>query len=206
MRKLSLVLIICALVCTAQSAQAESLFSLNATQMGTYIEPKPLYGSIRAKGVGDLLTIIISEAPTLADKGVYQTEKKSSLAENIIKTVNNVFETNLKTGMDGLDGKVDVKGTTTVQRQMQLKDSVAVQVVQVMPNGNLLVQGKKTLVNANERMDMLVSGMVDPRWINQAGEINSRNVANLQFAASGTGTVSRGQHEGIFTRFFRMIF
>ena len=75
-----------------------------------------------------------------------------------------------------------------------------------MPNGNLLVQGKKTLVNANERVDLLVSGIVDPRWIDQQGEISSNQVANLQFAMSGAGTVSRGQNEGILYRFMRYIF
>ncbi|MBQ8475776.1 hypothetical protein IJ531_01810 [bacterium] len=34
--------------------------------------------------------------------------------------------------------------------------------------------------------------MVDPKWINQSGEISSSHVANLQFAMNGAGTVSRG--------------
>jgi len=205
MKKLSLVLIFCLLL-TVGNAQAESLFSLNASQTSNYIEPKPLFGSVRARGVGDLVTIIVNEAPTISDKGTYQTGKKSSLMENIASTVNNVFDLSVKEGFDGMNGSIDVSGSTTVARQMGFKDNIAVQVVQVLPNGNLLVQGKKTLVQANERMDFMVSGIVDPRWINQYGQVNSKNVANLQFASSGAGTVSRGQNEGFFTRFFRYIF
>jgi len=91
-------------------------------------------------------------------------------------------------------------------RVMSLSDTVVAQVVQVLPNGNLLVQGKKSLVNQNERVDLIISGIVDPKWINQSGEILSSQVANLQFAMNGSGTVSRGQNEGILNRAIRTIF
>ena len=68
------------------------------------------------------------------------------------------------------------------------------------------VQGKKTLVNGNERMDLIVTGLVDPRWIDANGRVFSYNVANLQFAMNGAGTVSRGQNEGILDRTIRTIF
>ena len=89
---------------------------------------------------------------------------------------------------------------------MKLGDKIAVQVVQQLPNGNLSVQGKKTLVNGNERLDFVVTGVVDPRWLNVDGEIYSYNVSNLQFALSGRGTVSRSQSEGIINRFVRYLF
>ena len=91
-------------------------------------------------------------------------------------------------------------------RSLTLTDTVVAQVVQVLPNGNLLVQGKKSLVNQNERLDLIISGIVDPKWINQSGEILSSQVANLQFAMNGVGTVSRGENEGILDRAVRTIF
>ena len=86
---------------------------------------------------------------------------------------------------------------------MTFGDKIAVQVVQQLPNRNLAVQGKKTLVNGNERMDFIVTGVVDPRWLNVDGEIYSDNVSNLQFALSGRGAISRNQNEGIFNRFVK---
>ena len=193
-------------VCIAGiSANAESLFSLNATQ-SSFIEPRPLYSSVRARNVGDLVTIVIAEVPTLTDSGVYETEKTSSILENLTGALNTIFKTNLKGALNGTNGTISVSGSTNTQRSLGIQDKVAVQVIQLLPNGNLLVQGKKTLVNANERVDLLVSGIVDPRWIDQQGEISSNQVANLQFAMSGAGTVSRGQNEGILYRFMRYIF
>ena len=184
---------------------AESLFSLN-TQYANYIEPRPLYGTVRARNVGDVVTIILEEAPTIQDSGQYETAKESNIVDNISTAINTVFKTDLSNGLNGAGGSLTVDGGTTVKRQLSFKDNVAAQVVQVLPNGNLLVQGKKVLLNQNERVDLVVSGIVDPRWINQAGEIESGRVSNLQFALNGAGTVSRGQNEGILNKFIRMVF
>ena len=200
-----LALTICLMTFLLPQANAESLFSLNATQT-SFIEPRPLYSSVRARNVGDLVTIVIDEVPTLTDSGVYETEKTSSILENLTGALNTIFKTNLKGALNNTNGTISVSGSTSTQRRLGIQDKVAVQVIQLLPNGNLLVQGKKTLVNANERVDLLVSGVVDPRWIDQQGEISSTQVANLQFAMSGAGTVSRGQNEGILYRFMRYIF
>ena len=202
-KKTIIALITAILICGATNA--ESLFSLNASQSG-FIEPRPLYASVRARNVGDLVTIVIDEVPTLTDTGVYETEKTSSVLENLTGALNTIFKTNLKGALNNTNGSISVSGTTSTQRSLGIQDRVAVQVIQLLPNGNLLVQGKKTLVNANERVDLLVSGIVDPRWIDQQGEISSNQVANLQFAMSGAGTVSRGQNEGVIYRFLRYIF
>lgn len=200
-----LALTICLMTFLLPQADAESLFSLNATQT-SFIEPRPLYSSVRARNVGDLVTIVIDEVPTLTDSGVYETEKTSSILENLTGALNTIFKTNLKGALNNTNGTISVSGSTSTQRRLGIQDKVAVQVIQLLPNGNLLVQGKKTLVNANERVDLLVSGVVDPRWIDQQGEISSTQVANLQFAMSGAGTVSRGQNEGVLYRFMRYIF
>lgn len=201
MKKLALTLI----VISTLTAGAESLFSLNASQ-NAVIEPRALYSSVRARGVGDLVSIVIDEAPSMSDSGTYSTTKSSSLAENFTNALNTIFKTSLKGALDGTNGTLDVSGGTQLTRSMVLTDTVVAQVVQVLPNGNLLVQGKKSLVNQNERIDLIISGIVDPKWINQSGEILSSQVANLQFAMNGAGTVSRGQNEGILDRAIRTVF
>ena len=188
------------------SSNAESLFSLNASQ-SAIIEPKPLFSSVRARNVGDLVSIIIDEAPTLTDNGEYSTSKSSSLARNFTKAFSILSKSKLADALDNsTDGTLSVGNSTSITRSLNMSDIIAAQVVQVLPNGNLLVQGKKSLVQQNERIDVIISGIVDPKWINQAGTINSSKVANLQFAMSGAGTVSRGQNEGIVNKVVRTVF
>lgn len=199
------ILILSLILSTTLITNAESLFSLNASQSST-IEPKALFSSVRARGIGDLVSIVIDEAPAMNDSANYSTQKQSSLAENLTKAFNSIFNTSFKDSLNGTEGNLSVAGQTQLGRSLTLSDTVVAQVVQVLPNGNLLVQGKKSLVNQNERLDLIISGIVDPKWINQSGEILSSQVANLQFAMNGVGTVSRGQNEGILDRTIRTIF
>lgn len=188
------------------SASAESLFSLSATQ-SSIIEPKALYSSVRARNVGDLVSIVLEETATSSDSGSYSTSKESNLAQNVTKFFKVLKKNTLTEALDTAnDGGLTVANTTAVSRTMSFTDTITAQVVQVLPNGNLLVQGKKSLVQQNERLDLIVSGVVDPKWINQSGEVSSNHVANLQFAMSGAGTVSRGQNEGIINRAIRTVF
>ena len=198
-------IILSLILSSIMSVQAESLFSLNASQ-NAMIEPKALFSSVRARGIGDLVSIVIDEAPSMQDSGTYSTVKQSSLAENLTKAFNSIFNTSIKDALNGTEGSLSVTGETQLGRTLTLTDKVVAQVVQVLPNGNLLVQGKKSLVNQNERVDLIVSGIVDPKWINQSGEILSSHIANLQFAMNGAGTVSRGQNEGILDKAVRTLF
>ena len=188
----------------APTVQAESLFTLGASQQyqGT---PRSLFGGVQARQIGDLISIIMSENISLNDNLTYSSEKSSTTVDTFTTFLNKWFGLSLKDS-NGFGGSNEVSNSAVGSRAMQLGDRIACQVVQQLPNGNLTVQGKKTIVNGNERMDFIVTGVVDPRWLNVNGEIYSYNVSNLQFALSGRGNISRNQNEGIFNRFIKYLF
>ncbi|HIU85598.1 TPA: flagellar basal body L-ring protein FlgH [Candidatus Spyradomonas excrementavium] len=200
-------LILIAMMSVMQAAQAESLFVLGASQSFYAAEPKSLYGSVRARSVGDLVTIILSERVTFSDSLNYAAERSSNTVDNFTTFINKLLPgVPLNNQFNNFGGSNQVDSQTSNERSLNVSDYVTVQVVQLLPNGNLMVQGKKTLLNGNERVDLLVSGVVDPRWINDTGQVSSRNVANLQFALAGKGSISRGSNEGIFNRVIRYLF
>lgn len=200
-------LIILALIAgTVQTAKCESLFVIGTSQ-NYYAEPKSLYGGVRARTVGDLVTIMMNEQIAITDNLQYGSDRSSQTVDNFTHFLNVLLPGKpFNNQFNNFGGSNSVESNTNNQRSMTFKDYVTVQVVQLLPNGNLMVQGKKTLVNANERVDLLVSGVVDPRWINDSGQINSRNVANLQFALNGKGTTSRAGNEGIINRAVKYLF
>ena len=200
-------LILIAMMSVMQAAQAESLFVLGASQSFYAAEQKSLYGSVRARSVGDLVTIILSERVTFSDSLNYAAERSSNTVDNFTTFINKLLPgVPLNNQFNNFGGSNQVDSQTSNERSLNVSDYVTVQVVQLLPNGNLMVQGKKTLLNGNERVDLLVSGVVDPRWINDTGQVSSRNVANLQFALAGKGSISRGSNEGIFNRVIRYLF
>ena len=189
-----------------ESAKAESLYVLGASQ-SYYAEPKSLFGSVRARSVGDLVTIVLNETITVNDSLNYSADRSSNTVDNFTNFLNKILPGSpLNNQFNNFGGSNTVESTTSNQRSMGVTDYVTVQVVQLLPNGNLMVQGKKTILNGTERVDFLVSGVVDPRWIDQNGQVSSRNVANLQFALAGKGSVTRAGNEGFINRAVRYLF
>ena len=204
MKKLIVLTLILMSMLVVPAVQAESLFTLGAQQQYQGV-PRSLFGGVQARQIGDLISIVMSENISLNDNLTYSSEKSSTTVDTFTTFLNKWFGLSLKDS-NGFGGSNEVSNSAVGSRAMQLGDRIACQVVQQLPNGNLTVQGKKTIVNGNERMDFIVTGVVDPRWLNVNGEIYSYNVSNLQFALSGRGNISRNQNEGIFNRFIKYLF
>lgn len=195
-----------ALTCINLSVKAESLFTLGASQTYAAV-PKSLYGGVQARSVGDLISIIMDENAMVTNNITYSSNKESATTDNFSSFFNTVFGKHLiNDNLGKFGGSNEVTNTASSSNAFKFGDTIAVQVVQQMPNGNLVVQGKKTLVNGNERSDLIVTGVVDPRWISSSGQVYSKYVANLQFALSGRGSVSRANNEGVINRFIKYLF
>ena len=193
------------IVLSSSVVQAESLFTLGATQsyQGT---PRSLFGGVQARQIGDLISIRLAESVSLSDNLSHSSSKSSVTKDSFTSFIKDWLHLSTLKGSDGYGGSNEVSNSAQGTRALAIGDRIACQVVQQLPNGNLGIQGKKTLVNGNERVDFIVTGIVDPRWLNVDGEVYSYNVSNLQFALSGRGSVSRSQNEGIFNRFIRYLF
>ena len=205
MKKL-LTTIMAIIALTTIGVNAESLFTLGATQHYQGV-PRSLFGGVQAHQIGDLVSIIMSENISVNDNLAYSSAKESNTVDRFTSYIKSWFTVAKKLKpSDGYGGSNQVTNSATGSRALKLGDKIAVQVVQQLPNGNLSVQGKKVLINGNERMDFIITGVIDPRWLNENGEIYSYNVSNLQFALSGRGSISRSQNEGIFNRFIKYLF
>lgn len=198
-------LFILVLILSMPSVNAESLFVLGASQnyQGT---PRSLFGGVQARQIGDLISIRMAENVSVSDNLTYSSAKESNTTDAFTSFLKEWFHLSFLKDTGGYGGSNEVSNSANGQRALSMGDRIACQVVQQLPNGNLAVQGKKTLVNGNERVDFIVTGVVDPRWLSVDGEVYSYNVSNLQFALSGRGAVSRSQNEGIFNRFIKYLF
>ena len=187
------------------NAQAESLFALSTSQ-NYNATPKSLFAGVRAMGIGDLISIKIEESLTTTDTMAYNSDKSSNTVDNFTTYIKNWLPFYKLDPANNFGGQNTVENSANTSRNLAFGDTISTQVVQMSSNGNMMVQGKKTLVNNNERVDLIVTGVVDPRWIDQNGQISSTKVANLQFALSGRGSISRGQNEGVINRVIKYLF
>ena len=194
------------------SAMAESLFQANASESVYKIQPKSLFSTVRAKTIGDVITVVVNENALVLNDLQLNIKSDSSMEDNFTSTINDIFtKSKYKTkldlpNVDGFGGGNQTKNTANVQKSLKIQDTITAQVVQVLPNGNLVIQGKKVAINSGEKTQIILSGIVDPRFITNTGTIQSQYIANLQLAMVGNGTVSRHDGESVLTRIFTHLF
>ena len=198
--------IISALSLIGSPVIAESLFKTGISQGVYTFQPRSLYGTIKARTIGDVVTILIDENFISTSEVSLDIQNSAESEDGFTPVLNNLFKTDKFTSLDGYGGSTTTGNSAKVQRKTVSQDVITAQVVEVLPNGNLVVQGKKVEVNSKERAEILVSGIVDPRFISNSGQVSSKYIANLQFAVVGKGTVSSSESESLMNRFMNVLF
>jgi len=164
-----------------------------------------LYEDIRAHQVGDILTIVLSERTNATKQASTSTSKDSSVEVPNPTVFGNPFRFNtkarnsLETSMESANA---FDGAGDSAQSNSLTGNVTVTVAEVLPNGNLIVQGQKRMtINQGEEF-VRFSGIVRPADINPDNTILSTKVANARIAYVGEGMVADANSQGWLGRFF----
>jgi flagellar L-ring protein precursor FlgH len=173
-------------------------------QAGQQIE---LFADLKARRVGDVLTIRLTETTSASKSAVTKTTKTTTVNNTgptiLGKTITAggvpIFTTTLA-GADAFDGE----GSST--QGNSLAGSLTVTVIDVQPNGNLVVQGDKTLkLNQGDEF-VRVSGVVRRADIATDNTVTSDKVADAHISYSGKGVIDSANRMGWLARFFNSVF
>ncbi|MEN5205976.1 flagellar basal body L-ring protein FlgH [Stenotrophomonas sp. TWI700] len=162
-----------------------------------------LYSDRRARDVGDLLTITLTENTTAQTTANTSTSKESELS---IGTPTIFGAPVTLGGKDILSasaaGSRDFTGKGTSAQSNRLQGSVTVTVIQRLPNGNLVVQGAKNLrLNRGDEL-VQVQGIVRAADIFPDNTIPSSRVADARIVYGGRGAIAQSNAMGWLSRFF----
>jgi flagellar L-ring protein precursor FlgH len=156
-----------------------------------------------ARRVGDILTVIVDEK-TLADfKASTQASKSDSNSVNaqfFIGLLDSLF----KPVTTGANSQVGGDGQTSQSSRMTATMSTVVK--QVMPNGNLVIEGRRSLITNKQTQTIVFSGIVRPSDITPNNTVRSVNVAEAEIKMDGTGLISQRQRKGILTQIIDWLF
>lgn len=164
-----------------------------------------LFVDMRAREVGDLVTIRISEKPTGKLYAKTQTSRDSSIEAGIPNLMGymsglsdnhrldkaNLFKANFKPSFTG-------QGTNN--REGELDAYVTARVIQVLANGNLRIFGRQEIKVNNETQHITISGIIRPEDIDTSNEIQSTYVADARIEYSGKGVIADKQRPGWLMR------
>jgi len=103
-----------------------------------------------------------------------------------------------------LENKYD--GAASTVRAGELKARITVRVVQVRPNGDLMIEGSRTVQVNNEKEEIGLSGVVRPKDVSASNTVYSYLIADAKITYKGKGAVNTGARPGFLTRIFNWIF
>jgi flagellar L-ring protein FlgH len=162
-----------------------------------------MFEDSRARGVGDLLTVTLTEKTNAQKKATTSTAKSStiSLGTPTIFGAPVLHNGNDILSADSSNGN-DFTGDGASAQSNSLTGSITVFVANVLPNGNLVVRGEKRLTLNTGDEYVRLSGIVRPEDIAPDNTINSTKVANAEILYSGNGAIADSNRQGWLGRFF----
>lgn len=200
-------------------APSESLFQAKVQ----YHAPQPpsarsLFTPPIANSVGDMITIQINEVATHSTTTALQVSRTQAINENGTSLFNTMvgfllnklpFNTNKvqnvlqAPSLSGLNNTNNLGSSAEATHDNTYTDNITCQVIQVLPNGDLMVQGQKILMATKEKSTLMVTGIVRPYYLDQFNQIASSRVGNFQMIQGGKGVISRQQNDGIANKIYQ---
>ncbi len=166
-----------------------------------------LFADLKARRVGDVLTIVLNESTNASKSATTKTSKTSAVTD----TGPTIFGRSITTkGVPVLDtnlsGATSFDGEGSSSQGNSLVGSLTVTVVEVQANGNLLVQGEKSLkLNQGDEF-IRISGMVRPADVSTNNTVTSDKIADARISYSGKGVIANSNRMGWLSRFFNSVF
>ncbi len=162
---------------------------------------RPGFEDIRASLVGDTVTIQIVENVTASQTSLSTIDRSAANAAGVsafpLLGANDLAKLGIgATSSNSFSGKGGTQSTNT------FTGTITTVVVDVLPNGHLVVVGDKQ-IGVNQNVDVLrFSGTVDPRLVQPGSIVNSSQVANVRIESKGRGAQEEAQTIGWLSRFF----
>ena len=164
-----------------------------------------LFGDDKAAVVGDIITVTINENATSTQTSTTDTSKDTVVDmknTNILGLPSNMGIQNLLkmgTQFDPTVGATignSMKGSGTVTRNGSLTATISAIITEILPSGNLKIEGRRSVTVNNEEQIMVLRGVVRPQDINFDNTIPSTFIADASISYTGEGVVADEQRKG----------
>lgn len=151
----------------------------------------------RARSVGDLLTITIQEAHSVRNEDKVERSNDTTLAARLeaYSLSDRTFQSNTLPRID-IRKEQDFTGESKQNSDSEVRASIAVMVVDVQPNGHLVIAGRRTVTVNDETRTLRISGIVRALDVSNLNTVSSAMVADARISISGEGGGTRAVTRG----------
>ena len=156
----------------------------------------------RAKKVGDILSVTLSETFSSSKGATNSSAKADSIGAE-------VGPTGLLRNFAGLGGSASktnsFSGSMATSQSNSLSGTISATVVRVFPNGNLEIKGQKKLRITEGTEYIRLSGIIRPQDISTSNTVSSTKIAEAQIEYVGAGILDSASKPGWGSALFRAI-
>lgn len=152
---------------------------------------------LKARNVGDILTVAVQEQTSVKNEEKVERRNDSSLAARL-----EAFTLSDKAFQQNVLPKIDVRkesafnGEAKQNSGSDVRASIAVTVIDVQPNGNLVVAGTRSVQVNDETRTLRISGVVRALDVSPNNTVSSQQVADARIAITGEGASTRQVSRG----------
>jgi flagellar L-ring protein precursor FlgH len=195
--KFFVILVIVVALVFVTTANAKSIWAKRHKDMGD------LYADDVARNIGDVLTIVINESSKVDNKAKRDLKKETD--RNIV--FNGELGNYVDLGDFGMSASSanELKGKADYKDERSFTDSITVVVIDILPNGNLIVMGTRDRDIAGDIQTIEVSGVVRPSDVAFGNIVNSNRVANFRIVTKNGGIEAPFNRPGWFGRILDII-
>lgn len=166
---------------------------------------RPMYADKRAANVGDIITIVVQETATATKDNTTKTARSSGVDATIDSfffspSASHILTSGGKLPALKFDGKSDYSGGGSINNSEKIVARVAVRVVDVLPNNNLVIEGTRETSFSGEQQTIILRGVVRPDDIMSNNSVYSYNVADATIKFVSKGTITNSQRKGWFQK------
>lgn len=155
-----------------------------------------------ARQIGDVLTVIIAESSSASSTA--STDGSNTTSATVDAGIGPILRAIIPSWEIG--GSMSHSGDGSTTRSGRLSARLTVMVKDVLPNGNLLIEGVRHVHVNNDVQKFVITGIVRPDDIRSDNTLFSEFIANAEIRYEGTGTVGDRQRKGILTTLLEWLF
>lgn len=176
-----------------QAARATSLWSEDYTSVSLFADRK-------ARAVGDSLTIVINETSRASRTGSSNNSKSGS---NTLAAGTGIFDFLAAASASGSDS---FQSQGAITNSNNVSGRITVQVVEVKPNGNMVIAGTQKITQNKDVHIIKITGIVRKDDITRDNTVLSSQVSDAELKFDGKGPLNSKQRQGILTQIFNILF
>ncbi len=171
---------------------------------------RSMFADKRARAVGDILTILVQENTSASKDNSTKTSKKSSVNAGIDTFFYSPASSGFLTKGGQLPamqfaGAQDFDGGGKINNTERINGRVAVRVVDTLPNGNMIIEGRRETFFSGEKQETILRGMVRTEDVMANNTVYSYNVNDASIRFVSKGTISDNQRKGWLHRVWEKV-